>query len=86
MAGVRENLRAAAVDPSITYTTVLGDFNFDENGDTSQKIISFYTFDENAEGGPNWVFEEQLDFGRVSEQRPKAGDRVVPGLRLSALV
>ena len=63
LAGVRENLRAAAVDPSIKYTTVLGDFNFDENGDTSQKIISFYTFDENAEGGPNWVFKEQLDFG-----------------------
>ena len=60
MATLRENVRAAAVDPSHTYTSVIGDFTFDENGDTSQKIISFYSYDAAAN---NWTFKEQLDFG-----------------------
>ena len=65
MAGVRENLRAAAVDPSITYDSVIGSFKFDENGDTSQKIISFYAYDPaGADGAGNWVFKEQLDFAQ----------------------
>ena len=58
---LRAKIRAAAVDPSITYTSVIGSFKFDANGDTSQKIISFYTFDE-ATG--DWAFKEQLDFAK----------------------
>jgi branched-chain amino acid transport system substrate-binding protein len=65
MAAVREAVRAAAVDPSATYTTVIGEFKFDENGDTSQKIISFYAFDPaGADGKGDWVFKEQLDFAK----------------------
>jgi branched-chain amino acid transport system substrate-binding protein len=58
---LREKVRAAAVDPSITYNTVIGSFKFDANGDTSQKIISFYTYDPTKK---EWVFKEQLDFAK----------------------
>jgi branched-chain amino acid transport system substrate-binding protein len=65
MAAVREAVRAAAVDTSVTYTTVIGEFKFDENGDTSQKIISFYAFDPaGADGKGDWTFKEQLDFAK----------------------
>ena len=58
---LRTKIRAAAVDPSITYTSVIGSFKFDANGDTSQKIISFYTFDAATQ---DWAFKEQLDFAK----------------------
>jgi branched-chain amino acid transport system substrate-binding protein len=61
VADLREKLRAAAVDPSINYTSVIGDFKFDANGDTSQKIISFYAYDPTLK---DWVFKEQLDFAK----------------------
>ena len=61
MAGLRESVRAAAVDTSVTYKTVIGDTKFDENGDTSQKIISFYGYDPATK---DWVFKEQLDFAK----------------------
>ncbi|HEX5013370.1 MAG TPA: branched-chain amino acid ABC transporter substrate-binding protein [Candidatus Limnocylindrales bacterium] len=65
MAAVREAVRAAAVDPSVTYTTVIGEFKFDENGDTSQKIISFYAYDATgADGKGDWKFKEQIDFAK----------------------
>jgi branched-chain amino acid transport system substrate-binding protein len=53
----RETVRAALVDTSVTYTTVLGDISFDEVGDTSQKIISLY---EVVDG--SWTFVEQIDY------------------------
>jgi branched-chain amino acid transport system substrate-binding protein len=61
MAGLRESVRAAAVDTSVTYKTVIGDTKFDANGDTSQKIISFYGYDPATK---DWVFKEQLDFAK----------------------
>jgi branched-chain amino acid transport system substrate-binding protein len=61
MKDLREKVRAAATDPSVTYKTVIGDSKFDKNGDTSQKIISFYTYDPTAK---DWVFKEQLDFAK----------------------
>ena len=65
MAALRENLRAAAVEPGVTYDTVIGKFTFDENGDTSQEIISFYAFDPaGADGAGDWVFKEQIDFAQ----------------------
>ena len=33
LADLRERIRAAAVDPSVTHPSVIGDFRFDENGD-----------------------------------------------------
>lgn len=59
-AALREAVRAAGVDSSHTYTTVLGDIQFDENGDTSQRIISIYAYDAESN---SWVFKEQVDFG-----------------------
>ncbi len=61
VADLREKLRAAAVDPSVNYTSVIGPFKFDANGDTSQKIISFYSYDPTKK---DWVFKEQLDFAK----------------------
>jgi branched-chain amino acid transport system substrate-binding protein len=61
MKDLREKVRAAAVDTSVTYKTVIGDTKFDKNGDTSQKIISFYTYDPTAK---DWTFKEQLDFAK----------------------
>ncbi|RLT57751.1 MAG: hypothetical protein DWI70_01655 [Chloroflexi bacterium] len=53
----RESVRAALTDTATVYSTVLGDVSFDENGDTSQKIISLY---EVVDG--NWTFVEQIDY------------------------
>ena len=59
----REAVRAAAVDPTVTYQTVLGPVQFDANGDTSQHIISLYKVDMTQAGGKgDWVFEKQIDF------------------------
>ena len=58
--GDREKVRAYVTDPSHTYDTVLGKFSFDKNGDTTQRIISDYTFDP---GTKDWKFVSQKDFG-----------------------
>jgi branched-chain amino acid transport system substrate-binding protein len=61
MAGLREAVRKAAVDPTVTYDTVLGQMHFDKNGDTSQLIVSIFAFDAATK---TWVFKEQLDFAK----------------------
>ena len=61
MKALRENVRVAAVDTTAKYTTVIGEFQFDKNGDTSQKIISFYGYDT---GTKDWVFKSQIDFAK----------------------
>jgi branched-chain amino acid transport system substrate-binding protein len=61
MKGLRESVRAAGVDTTHKYTSVIGEFTFDANGDTSQKIISFYGFDAATK---DWVFKSQLDFAK----------------------
>jgi branched-chain amino acid transport system substrate-binding protein len=61
MKDLREKVRVAAVDPNASYKTVIGDIKFDKNGDTSQKIISFYAYDPATK---DWVFKEQLDFAK----------------------
>jgi branched-chain amino acid transport system substrate-binding protein len=63
---IREGVRAWAADPSHSFETVLGNTSFDENGDNTQKFISFYIVDPEAEGNGDWVFEEQQDFGEGS--------------------
>jgi branched-chain amino acid transport system substrate-binding protein len=62
-AGLREAIRAYVLDPNNQFETVLGTIKFDQNGDTSQKIISFYKVDPNAKNGlGDWVFIKQQDF------------------------
>ncbi len=63
MAGLRTAVRDY-VFSGASFTTVLGAVTFDANGDTSQKIISFYKTDMTADGGSgDWVFDKQQDFG-----------------------
>jgi branched-chain amino acid transport system substrate-binding protein len=57
LTALREAMRVAVTDTSITYDTVQGDIKFDEFGDTSQLIVSIYS----VEGG-SWLFEEQVDY------------------------
>ncbi len=61
LAALREAVRAYVADPSHTYNTALGTFNFDAAGDTSQKIISYYTYDS---GTKDWKFLQQRDFSK----------------------
>jgi branched-chain amino acid transport system substrate-binding protein len=61
MNALRIAVAAAASDPSVTYDTVLGEVQFDENGDTSQKVISIYKVDVAADGGKgDWVLAEEI--------------------------
>ena len=61
-AALKEAVRAAATDTSHTYKTIVGDVTFDANGDTSQLIVSIYSFDPTAAGGKgDWKFESQVD-------------------------
>jgi branched-chain amino acid transport system substrate-binding protein len=61
MKTLRENVRVAGTDTTHKYTSVIGEFTFDKNGDTSQKIISFYGYDATLK---DWVFKSQLDFAK----------------------
>lgn len=64
MADLREKVRAYVTEGGNSFDTVLGPVTFDENGDTSQHTISYYKADLNADGGANWVFDSQKDFGQ----------------------
>jgi branched-chain amino acid transport system substrate-binding protein len=60
---LREAVRVAGTDTAVKYATILGDLSFDANGDTSQKIVSIYSFDQaGAEGKGDWKFETQVDY------------------------
>lgn len=62
MAGLRKAVRDYVFGGS-KFKTVLGELNFDANGDSSQKFISFYKTDITAEGGKGgWTFVKQQDF------------------------
>src|SRR4029453_1309058 len=55
----------AGTDPAAKYTTIVGEITFDENGDTSQKIVSIYSVDTaGANGKGDWKFETQVDYGK----------------------
>jgi branched-chain amino acid transport system substrate-binding protein len=56
---LRAALVTALADTSHQYTTIQGTFNFDANGDTSQKIVSIYSYDATAK---DWKFETQVDY------------------------
>ncbi|MEO8272830.1 MAG: branched-chain amino acid ABC transporter substrate-binding protein [Chloroflexota bacterium] len=59
MAGLREALRVAMTDTTHTYKTIQGDITFNAEGDTSQRIVSIYSFDATAK---DWKFETQVDY------------------------
>ncbi len=59
LAALREAVRAYVADPSHKYSTALGTFSFDANGDTTQKIVSYYQFDPTTK---DWKFMQQRDF------------------------
>ncbi len=40
--GLREALRAYAVDPAHRFETIIGTVGFDANGDSTQQMVSFY--------------------------------------------
>jgi branched-chain amino acid transport system substrate-binding protein len=62
MAALREAVRAAGTATDVTYDTIVGGVQFDANGDTSQKIVSIYTYDAaGAEGKGDWKFGTQVD-------------------------
>ena len=59
LAKLREAVRAYVATPANTYDTALGTFSFDANGDTTQKIISYFQYDATSK---NWKFLSQRDF------------------------
>lgn len=59
MPALREALRVAMTDTSRVYKTVQGDITFNAEGDTSQRIVSIYSFDAATK---NWKFETQVDY------------------------
>jgi len=62
-ASAREAIRAAATATDHTYKLIVGDVTFDANGDTSQHIVSIYSYDpQGASGKGDWKFETQVDY------------------------
>jgi len=59
MKALREAMRVAVTDTSHTYKTIQGNITFNADGDTSQKIVSIYSFDATAK---DWKFETQVDY------------------------
>jgi branched-chain amino acid transport system substrate-binding protein len=59
IAGLREAVRVALTDTTHTYATVQGNITFNADGDTSQRIVSIYSFDPTAK---DWKFETQVDY------------------------
>ncbi len=63
MKDLREKVRAYVTTGGQKFDTALGPVSFDENGDSSQKVISFYKTDMTAaDGKGDWVFASQKDF------------------------
>ena len=63
MTALREAVRVAGTDTTVKYKTIVGDISFDANGDTSQKIVSIYSFDPaGGNGKGDWKFETQVDY------------------------
>jgi branched-chain amino acid transport system substrate-binding protein len=63
MAGLREGVRAAAVNSANSFDTALGTLNFDKYGDNVHPFISFYKVDLTAASGKgDWTFVKQQQF------------------------
>ena len=62
-AALREAVREAGTATDHSYSTIVGDIDFNEDGDTSQKIVSIYSVDPaGANGKGDWKFETQVDY------------------------
>ncbi len=62
--GLREALRAYAVDPDHRFETIIGTVGFDANGDSTQQVVSFLRVDpQAADGAGDWALIKQQDFG-----------------------
>jgi branched-chain amino acid transport system substrate-binding protein len=62
-ASAREAIRAAGTVTDVTYKLIVGDVTFDANGDTSQHIVSIYSYDPSgADGKGDWKFDSQVDY------------------------
>jgi branched-chain amino acid transport system substrate-binding protein len=61
-AALKEEVRKATIDTAHTYKTIVGDVTFDGNGDTSQLIVSIYSYDPaGADAKGDWKFDTQVD-------------------------
>jgi branched-chain amino acid transport system substrate-binding protein len=61
-AAMREAVRVAGTDTSVSYTLNVGPVKFDADGDTSQLIVSIYSVDPaGANGKGDWKYETQVD-------------------------
>ena len=61
-AALKEAVRVAGTDTSIEYNLDVGKVKFDANGDTSQLIVSIYSFDPTGAGGKgDWKYQTQVD-------------------------
>jgi branched-chain amino acid transport system substrate-binding protein len=62
--GLREAVRAYAVDAKSRFDTVLGNVGFDANGDSLQQFVTFYKVAPSAASGKgDWVIDKQQDYG-----------------------
>ena len=62
--GLREAVRAYAVDPAHRFQTVVGEVGFDANGDNLHQFVTIYRVVSATPGDPgNWSIVKQLDFG-----------------------
>jgi branched-chain amino acid transport system substrate-binding protein len=59
MTKLREAVRVATTDTTHSYATIQGAITFNADGDTSQKIVSIYSFDATTK---DWKFETQVDY------------------------
>jgi branched-chain amino acid transport system substrate-binding protein len=61
-AALKEAIRVAATDTTHVYKTIVGDVQFNADGDTSQLIVSIYSYDPaGASGKGDWKFDSQVD-------------------------
>jgi branched-chain amino acid transport system substrate-binding protein len=58
-AALREAVRVAVADTTHSYATIQGAITFNADGDTSQKIVSIYSYDATTK---DWKFETQVDY------------------------
>jgi branched-chain amino acid transport system substrate-binding protein len=66
--GLREAVRAHAVDPAHRFETVLGTVGFDANGDSIQQFVEIWRVDPSgANGAGEWIVVDERDYG-VTEQ------------------
>ncbi len=62
--GLREAVRAYAVDPTNRFDTVLGSVHFDGNGDSVQQFVTIHRVEMGADNGHgDWVILTTRDYG-----------------------